>query len=258
MNRWINIITSLVATQLNLFASRRLLMETLQPLFRSNRSLGTWTTVSQWIHVIDKVRADPLSRQGGYREAALFALRTLYSELGSSIDYAASDFFERIFATPGCFIIRTGGLSVESASFLASLFANWIYESRGVPGRAPGHPVLFVMDDALPLIKGNTASESEGATSNPLATWSFMGRSRGIGFAIAAQNYSLVSPAFRNNAATVMAFGSYGRDAEEISRDLNLTSEQSTVLPLLQPGQVVAISRPVWPVPVMGRIPEVR
>jgi hypothetical protein len=243
----------LLATQLNLFASKRLMSKSLRKLYRIKRPKGTWPRLTEWLNAIDQMPANALSRGGQYKEAAMFALGTLYHELGECIDYAASDFFEQLYARNGCVVILTSGLSVESESLFTSLFINWAYNAReGVDPRTLS-PLIFVVDDALPLVRGSQSLESEGGT-NPLSTWSFMGRSRRIGIVCAAQNYSLVSPAFRNNAATVLCFGSYGQDAREIARDLHLTGEQEACLPQLQPGDVVAMARTVWPQAVRGRV----
>lgn len=252
----ISVIVELLANHLNLMASRRLMLETLQILFKRPRQKGTWPTLSEWIDLIEKIRVDAVSRLGQYREAALYALKGVENELRDVVGFAASDMLERMFSQAGCFVIMTGGLSVEASSLLASLFINHAYVSREASDSGSRHPLIFVLDDALPLVRGNTAAESEGGI-NPLSTWAFMGRSRGIGFVVAAQNFSVISPVLRNNSDTVLCFGSYGRDAEELARHLNLDRDQAAVLPVLRPGEVVAIARSVWPLAVYGRVPEV-
>jgi len=251
-----SVIVELLANHLNLMASRRLMRETLQILFKRPRQQGTWPTLSEWIDLIEKIRVDAVSRLGQYREAALYALKGIENELGEVVGFAASNLLERMYSQAGCFVIMTGGLSVEAASLLASLFINHAYLSREASDSGSRHPLIFVLDDALPLVRGNAAAESEGGI-NPLSTWAFMGRSRGIGFVVAAQNFSLISPVLRNNSDTVLCFGSYGRDAEELARHLNLDRDQAAVLPVLRPGEVVAIARSGWPLAVYGRVPEV-
>lgn len=256
LNVFINVFVQLLAAHLNLFASRRLMLETLHLLYKRKRSSGVWPTLSEWIDLIDKIRANAASRLGQYREALLYSLKQIVNEFGDVVNYTSSNFMEKLFKQHGCFVINTSGLSVEMASLLASLFVFWVYEKRGLPNTTVDHPVVFVLDDALPLVKGSTASESEGGI-NPLSTWAFMGRSCGIGFVVSAQNFSLISPALRNNADSLLCFGSYGRDAEELGRHLNLTKDQQDLLPLLRPGECVAIARSVWPLAVYGRVPEV-
>ena len=259
LRAFMNVLVALLGNHLRLMASRRLLLETLQLLYRRQRPRGVWPTLSEWIETIERIRADSTSRQGQYREAALFALKGLVNELGESVDYAASDLFEMLYASDGCFVVQCGSLGAEAASFLAGLFVNWIYEYRGLPEHSGDwlRVVVFVMDDALPLVTGSTASESEGG-GNPLANWAFMARARGIGFVVAAQNFSLISPAFRNNANTILCCGgSYGRDAEELGRHLSLTREQGQRLRVLQPGEAIALAHSEWPYTVYGRVPEV-
>ena len=254
INHFINVMVQLLATHLNLFASRRLMLETLQILFKRKRPRGMWPTLSEWIELIERIHVNAVSRVGQYREALLFSLKGILNEFGNVVNYAASDLFSLIFSRHGCFVIITDGLSVDAASLLSSLFINYAYESRGLRHR--DEPLIFVLDDALPLVRGTTAGEAEGGI-NPLSTWAFMGRSRRIGFVVSAQNFALISPVFRMNADSLLCFASYGRDAEELGRHLNLTVEQQAALPLLRPGEVVAIARSVYPLAVYGRVPEV-
>lgn len=255
LHAFLNTFIQLLASHLNLFASRRLMLETLQLLYKRQRHAGTSPTLAEWIELIESIRVNATSRLGQYREAALFALKSIHTELGGSVGFAASDFFERLFARPGCFVINTSGISVEAASLLASLFIFWAYESRGVVGVDCSRPLIFVLDDALPLVTGSVAAESEGGI-NPLSNWAFMGRSRKMGFVVSSQNFSLISPALKNNTDTLLCFSSYGRDAEELARYLHLTPEQAALLPVLQPGEVIAIARSVWPHAVYGRVPN--
>lgn len=255
LTAFINITVQLLATQFRLYASRRLMLDTLHLLFRRVRQGGTWPTLSEWIDCLEKINVPAMSRYGQYKEALLFSLKGLYYELGDVLDYAASDFLERLFVTPGCFVINTSGISVESASLLASLLINHAYESRADADISQCQPIFFVLDDALPIVHGGTAAESEGGI-NPMSNWSMMGRSRRIGMIVAVQNFSLISPALRNNTDTICCFGSTGRDAEELSRHLNLTREQAAVLPVMRPGEVVVWARSVHPLAVYGRQPE--
>lgn len=252
-----NVMVQLFAIMLNLFASRRLMAETLDILFNRPRPPHIWPMVSTWIDMIDKIHAAGGSRLGQYREAALYALKGIYKELGLVIDYAASDMLDKMFARNGCVVIVTCGLSTEAESLLISLIINNAYLGREGADPRTLEPLIFMVDDALPLLRSAPAMEAEGG-ANPLANWSLMGRSRKLGMVCAAQNFSVVSPVFRNNADTVLCFGSYGRDAEELARYLNLTREQAAVLPVIRPGEVVAIARSVWPRAVHGYVPEVQ
>ena len=89
------------------------------------------------------------------------------------------------------------------------------------------------------------------------ALWVLLARSRRIGFIVAAQNFHLISPTLKNNVANVVVCGSFGRDAEELAKYLNLDKNQATMLPVLQPGEVIAIARSTWPLAVYGRVPMV-
>jgi hypothetical protein len=79
-----------------------------------------------------------------------------------------------------------------------------------------------------------------------------------MGMVVSAQNFSLLHRALQHNTDGLMVFASYGRDAEELSRFMNLTREQAAMLPILRPGQAVALARSVWPLAVHGLVPRVR
>jgi hypothetical protein len=158
----------------------------------------------------------------------------------------------------GCVCIRTEGLSPEMTTILCSAIISWVYESRG-PKDSPGlphHPVFFVLDDTLEIVRGDGAREASTGT-NPVATWAFLGRSRKLGFILSAQNFSLVSPALRNNTDTIICAGSFGRDAKELGSHMNLCFDQTQRLSTLRPGEVIVQARSVWPLAVYGRIPLV-
>ncbi len=246
-------IVQLLASHLNLFASRRLMIERLHLLFQKPRAHGTFPTFMEWIKLIEAIQPRAISREAEYREAVLYSLKSIWWSFGEVLNYARSDMIERIVSFEGCVIIRTSGLAVEMASLLASLFVNWAFETRENGNGLK--PLIFVLDDALPLVRGGHASEAEGGI-NPLSTWSFLGRSKGIGFVVSAQCFSLISPALRNNADNIVCFGSSGEDALAIGRHLSLTPSQVSVLPRLETGEVVAFCRSSgWQKPVFGRVP---
>ena len=253
---FIIVMVELLARHLNLFASRRLLLDTLTMLFERRRPPGTWPTLSEWVALIEHIRADSTSRLGQYREATLYGLKSILRGLGQVVNCTSSNMLDRMYGELQTFIIITDGLSADLASFLASLMMFWAYESREWVSDAVRPPLIFVLDDALPMVLG-TGLDVEGGL-NPLSTWAFMGRGRGMGMVVSAQNFSLIHPALRNNTDTIMAFASYGRDAEELSRFMNLTREQAAMLPILRPGQAVALARSAWPLAVHGLVPRVR
>ncbi len=249
-------IVALIASGFNLFASRRLLIDTLDTLYHRPQPQATWPTLSHWMGMIEAIRVNALSRLGQYREACLYTLKQILRELGGAVDFVSSNMLDRLLSHRGCVIIATNGLSAEISSFLASLIINYAYQSREGAAHNSLEPLIFVLDDALPLVRGSTDMEIEGGI-NPISSWAFMGRSRKMGLCVAAQNFSLISPALRNNTDTVLCFGSYGRDAEEVGRHLSLTKEQAAMLPVIRPGEVIAIARSTWPLAVHGFVPEV-
>jgi hypothetical protein len=251
---FINQMVNLIASHFNLFASKRLLADELEFLFKQRREPGTWPTLSELVRLVYKLSADPRSRIGGYREALLEVLKYLLNTTGTILDHQSSTMIEKMLSRPRTFIIRLTGLPTDSASFIASRIIFETYESRG-DGRHVGKPdVYFILDDAMPLIQGND-HDSEGGI-NPISTWAFMGRGRGLGMICSAQNYSLCSVAFRNNCDSIMCFGAYGRDAMELARDMNLDEEQRGFLSTIRPGHAVAFIRSEWPLAVYGEVSE--
>ena len=251
---FISNLTELYRRQGHLYASKRLLLETLHRVFAEARQKNKVPVFQDWINAVRRV---PVKRQvRGYQEAALALLTTVKLTLGEVLECERSDAFDRITQHRGCVVIKTVGLDPEMASLLISLIVDWVFQARGVQRTVSDRPVLFFLDDALNLVHGGIRQESEEGT-NPIATWSLLGRSRGIGLIVSCQNFALMSPALRSNTETIVCCGSTGRDAEELARHLHLNREQHAALSVMQPGEVVVWARGQWPLPVYGRIPLV-
>ena len=253
---FIALMTEMLARNLHLEASRRLISDLLYVLFTRKNDGEARVALSQLIDLVEKIRADALSRLGQYREAVLYALKDLLRRSGGILDHVSSNLLENVFSRPRTVIIKGGSIPVDHASLIVSLFVMYIFETRR-KSRQTEPPVMFVLDDALPLVTGSMQRETEGGM-NPIANWSFMGRALNIGLVVAAQNFSLVSPALRNNCDTLVCLGSSGEDAAAVARHMNLNKEQAAILPTLRPGEAIVLARSVWPLAVKGFIPEVR
>lgn len=120
------------------------------------------------------------------------------------------------------------------------------------------HPILFVLDDGLELIKGNYTSELEYGGLPVISSWQLKSREFGLGFVGVAQNFSAVTPSFRNTVGTILTFGSQGEDAEQLSKHLGLNDDQQNALRTLRAGEALCYSPSVHPYPVFGRFPEVQ
>ncbi len=253
---FISLMTEVLARNLNLIASRRLISDCLTIMFQRRGEGQSKVALSQLIDVVEKIRANSLSRLGQYREAVLYALKDLLRRSSRILDYTESNLLEEVFSECRTFIINCGNIPLDHLSLIVSLFYMFVFETRRI-SRVGHPPVLIVVDDALPLVTGSTAGETEGGT-NPISTWSFMGRSFNIGLVVGAQNFSLISPALRNNTDTLICFGSSGEDAQAVVRHMNLNTEQADALTRLQIGEAVVLARSEWPLAVRGWVPEVR
>lgn len=250
---YFNGLVGLVADNLNLMASRRLMLTTLYSFLEEHRGSGQWPTLSAWIGAIKRVKPRGGYREAQYQEAALYALSEVLLSTGRVFDYAISNFVEKLVNHRGAVSICTGGLPAPIASLFACLVLHWAFETR--TERDADRMCIVVLDDALPLLHGAHGSEAEGGP-RPLSTWSFMGRSRGLGVVAAAQNFSLVSPALRNNCSTlVVCGGSLGQDARELAMHLHLNKAQEEHLTRMQTGQALVFAPRAWPKPVVGRVP---
>jgi len=247
-------IVGLICSHQNIHAASRLLTNLMDDILEKNGNTSlSFSLILERLRGIDAART---SKLGGYRDSLDFALSDIIKQSGPTLDYAQSNFIERLLSKPGTYVINTGGLPIKHSSLLASLIYRYVYEKRRVTGQiAP--PVLICIDDSLPFVSGSHAQESEGHTA-PVAQWSTLGRGLGIGLILCAQNFSLLSPTLRNNTDTIVTGASYGDDVSALARHMSLTPEQASVLPLLRPGEVVAIARSQWPLAVRGWLPEVR
>ncbi len=84
-----------------------------------------------------------------------------------------------------------------------------------------------------------------------------MGRAFNIGLVVSAQNFSLLSPALRNNTSTVICLSALGEDVQAMSLHMSLTPEQAEVLPRLRLGEAVVLARSEWPLAIKGFILEI-
>jgi hypothetical protein len=248
----------ILAAHLDLFASRRIMLETLHMLFQreKEKNEGGRPTLTKWIEMLSNIQAKGFTRQGQYKEASLLALKEIAWAFESGIiDYEKSSLVEKITAFQGCTVIETGGLSARVASIYTSVFINWAYERRGIERHERG--CFFILEDSLPLVTGSHAKESEGGI-NPLSNWAFMGRSRNMGLIVSAQNFGLISPALRNNTDNIIVCSSSGEDIGALARHLQLTREQAAKIFVLQPGEVIVFSGSVHPLPMFGISPLVK
>lgn len=245
-------VSGLLSEYLSLRASRRLLTAIMHEGFGAEGPRGL--TLSRLIARLEGIDAARTSQLGGHRDGLLFALRDLKARSGSVFDHETSNFTERLLAKPRTFVIGTGNLAPEHMSLMGSFIYRFIYESRRIKNISTP-PVIIALDDAMALVTGTTSSESEGRT-RPIATWATLGRSLGIGLMVAGQSFSQISPLLRQNTDNLIALGSYGADAHAIARHMGLNAEQAAAIPRLRPGMGVALTRSVWPLPLLGAIPE--
>jgi DNA helicase HerA-like ATPase len=252
---FIALITEVLAQNLHLMASRRLISDSLYLLFRRKNQGQARVSINDLIELVERIRVDPVSRLGQYREAVLFALKDLSRRSGGILDHTESNFLQEVFSRPRTFIIRAGSIPVDHLGVVVSLFYMFVYERRRL-SRQTQPPVMIVVDDALLIATGSMEWETEGAR-NPIATWSFHGRSFNIGLVVSVQNFSPISPALCNNADTVVCLGSLGEDAAAVATHMNLNHDQSQELQGIPVGQAIVLARSVLPYAVRGWIPEV-
>ncbi|MFC1601763.1 hypothetical protein ACFL34_05385, partial [Candidatus Sumerlaeota bacterium] len=195
------------------------------------------------------------SQLGGYRDSLLYTLRDLLGQSKGMFDYAEGNFLAKLFEKPRTFIFLTGDLSTTVSSLFASMCYLYAFESRRKSGISHP-PVVHYFDDSMNLVTGTRTSEAEGR-SCPIADWSMLGRSLGIGIVWAAQNFSLVSPMLLGNTDTIICLGNYGIDAGGVSRFMNLTPWQAEYVPRLGVGEGIAIARSQYPFALYGAVPEV-
>lgn len=113
-----------------------------------------------------------------------------------------------------------------------------------------------MLDDAVVQVSATHHQEASGRV-NPIAEWSFVGRSRGLGFVIVSHRYRSVSPTLRANCDTLVVHRVGGEDVSELARDMRLTREQAEMLTRLEVGQAVVLAKNVWPSPVLVRMPDI-
>lgn len=246
-------LTDLIASHARIFTSRRLLLHVFHDVLKQYGPSGlTLNRALSELHSIDVTRS---SRIGGYRDSVIAALEGIVDRTGMLFN-GTGNVLQEMFSRPRIIVVRTGGLATQDATLLATLVYRYVYELRRVRDvNTP--PVILAVDDAMPFVSGSKGSESEGNVS-PIAEFATLGRALNIGLMVAAQNFSLISPTLKNNSNAVLSLSSFGEDAAALARFMNLTSEQAAMLPLVRPGEAIAIARSEWPLALHGVFPEVK
>lgn len=245
----------LLANAPGLSASGRLLTDVLNYCYKHEGRAGL--RLSRIIARIEELDAAATSRLGGYKTTLLNVLTDLQGRSGGLFDAPPSNFIERLVsAPPQTCVFDTRGLSVDVITLYFSLLYSYVYHRR-LRLRESKPPIILSLDDATAFSSGSLSSEREGR-AHPIVDFSMMGRSSGVSIFCGVQNLSLVSPTLLNNTATVIVLGSYGADAAAVSRFMDLTPDQASLLPTLVPGEAVVIARTQWPFAVYGQIPEVK
>lgn len=128
LDYFLNVFVEMMASILSLEASRRLLMETLHSL---NFSPEKFPTLKEWIEKIESVK--PASfRAEQYREASLYALKTLEHVLGRILNYRSSDMIQKMLSFQGVVSIQMNGLTKEGFLLIANIIILWAYELRRI------------------------------------------------------------------------------------------------------------------------------
>jgi hypothetical protein len=238
--------------------ARRYILETLQATYREHASAGRsgYPTLRDLLRVMSRTRAHESSRLGGFRDAVSYALKSLISQLGATIEYAKSDFLAQVLCFDGVVVIHTGRYSLEAASVLAVTVLLQAFEARRRNQSLTQRHLRLCFDDALPLATSSAHQEAQEGM-RPLPAWSLVTRSFNMSFCVASQSYAHLSPALRANTSTLVCTGASGSNVREVTSVLGLTQEQSALLRVLQVGEAVVYARNIWPQPVLLRIPLV-
>lgn len=237
-----------------LAASKRLAVETARKLFAEKAKQEKKPRLSDWIAMVAGMSAPARTKLGDYAHSLLYALKEIeHSALGEVLDFAESSFLEDLFTgSARALVVRTGGLTGGLPSILAHEFISYAYDRRRVGRRDADRPVVFILDDAVSMLRGG-AQEFRTDELNPIGEWALKASGFGVYFVGAVQFFRGTSPAFVQNCHTVISVGSTGDDAAAIARHLDLKPEQAAVLPMLRPGQAIVRARTEWPHAVYGR-----
>jgi hypothetical protein len=248
---WTSVVARIFARAHDLHASRRLFTRVFTDLY-TGCAEDEYFTWDEFCTHLARIKVHPLSRQGGYREALLFAAEEFGREMGDALSFRASNYCERLQEDAACTVFDCSGLSEQSTVFLVSLIAEYIFRLRSV-GSGSKRVVTFFLDDALGLTRASKFADAERGL--PLADLALLTRSVRAGFAFFAQSYNGVSPTLRMNASTTVVCSATGDDAYEVARAFDLTREQADELRLLEPGQAVVLARSRFPYALRGFFP---
>ncbi|MCK6464020.1 MAG: ATP-binding protein [Phycisphaerae bacterium] len=249
---WVSEVVSLVARSYSLYASQRLLLETLLRVYRKH---GGNATLKHWLAEVNAFEAGRGFREQGYKEAARAVLVDLLHSV-PGLKFAQTNLLEILFSQPnGGVVIECDSLPVQHYSFMVSYFLRWLYTWR-LHSRSYEPQIVLVLDDATIALEEARDREAPGGVS-PLAESMFMGRGLGLGVLCATHSWSTTSTRIRHNTETMIICGAQGDDLRSLSTAMGLTPEQANSLRVLQRGEAVVYAPSTWPAAVKGSYPLV-
>ncbi len=249
---WLSSLTFVIATNFDLFMSTTVIMDTWAELFKESRPAGTFPTLTEWITKVEKYKGG--WRITNYRDTTLMIAKFLAWSFRETLDYAQSDMLHKMLTDKeGLVRINCMGLSPVMAGFLACLFINYAFEYRR---RFGGQDcVLFVLDDAQPLLMGSHRTVTEG-NLNPVTQWITLSRYLNMGMVFGVQNLSVISPLVTGNVTNLAVFQSFADDKRAAAQILSLSEEQAERIDKLKKGSAIFALRELHEYPVLGFVPN--
>ncbi len=213
---------------------------------------GSYTPLDVLINIHENFVPGRGSVEAYYKESMLYALREIQKTFGGIFDYYSSDFLEKIFNRTGLVAIQSGA-PLAAYTFFVTIFIQYIYLLRKAARFTVGtfKKIIIILEDATMI-----TDEKELGGTSPLTNLAFTARAYNIG--IVYINHTIatsVSQKLLSNLENIFLLGLSGEDLRRIQQLLNCTPEQAKVIPLLQPGQFVALIPSMWPMAVLGQFP---
>ncbi len=130
-DKWAVDLVDLLARNYSLFASRRLLLGSLNNLY--DKSPLESINLERWCNYLRGFETGRGLREQGYKESGWWTLQTLYISTGGKegiFAYSRSNFLEKLFSRPGLTVIEGQSLPPEHFSFLSTYMVRWLYMKR--------------------------------------------------------------------------------------------------------------------------------
>lgn len=249
---WHNELVEVFASSFRSLSAPRLLRKIVAEL-ASAKGSGEWFSLAALVAAIEHYRPQPGAREAQYKDALLGSLTSLRAGT-RMFDHVRSNALECLLTVPRTVILENEHLGPDELCFAISLMARWVYQWRRAHPEGRNMLLVFVIEDATPIVSAKRSEMSPGGQS-PIDRLAVVTREMGVGLFIVAHQFGDLSPALLANCETLVAFSPRRDNDRHLMQMMGTSPQQTTAMKEFGRGVAVVSAPSVWPKPVPVRFP---